>query len=53
VEAFILDFDEDLYGQNLGVEFWQRLRGMERFDGIEALLVQMAADVTQTRALFA
>jgi riboflavin kinase/FMN adenylyltransferase len=51
VEAFILDFDEDLYGQNLGVEFWHRLRGMERYDGVEALMAQMALDVTQTRAL--
>jgi riboflavin kinase / FMN adenylyltransferase len=52
VEAFILDFSEDLYGQNLGVEFWHRLRGMEKFDSIEGLLVQMAADVEDTRAYF-
>lgn len=51
VEAFILDFEADLYGQNLGVEFTQRLRGMVKFDSIGDLVVQMAADVEQTRAL--
>jgi len=51
VEAFILDFDGDLYGQNLGVEFVHRLRGMERYDSIGALVTQMAADVERTREL--
>ncbi len=32
VEAYILDFDEDIYGVELGVEFVERLRGMEKFD---------------------
>ena len=51
VEAYILDFDGDLYGQNIGVEFVRRLRGMIRFDAIGDLVVQMAADVDQTRRL--
>ena len=51
VEAFILDFDGDLYGDGLGVEFAHRLRGMERFASVEALVEQMADDVKQTRAL--
>jgi riboflavin kinase/FMN adenylyltransferase len=51
VEAFILDFDGDLYGQNLGVEFHHRLRGMERYDSIPALVLQMADDVERTREL--
>jgi len=51
VEAFILDFSEDLYGQALGIEFHQKLRGMERFDSVEALVTQMHADVAATRAL--
>lgn len=51
VEAFILDFDGDLYGQNLGVEFVRRLRGMRRYDSIGELVTQMAADVVQTREL--
>jgi riboflavin kinase/FMN adenylyltransferase len=51
VEAFILDFDGDLYGHHLGVEFSHRLRGMVRFDGVEPLVAQMAEDVERTRAV--
>jgi riboflavin kinase / FMN adenylyltransferase len=51
VEAFILDFDADLYGDVLGVEFAHRLRGMVRFDSIDALIAQMDADVAQAREL--
>ena len=35
VEAYILDFDEDIYGVELGVEFVERLRGMVKFDSVE------------------
>ena len=51
VEAYILDFDGDLYGQNLGVEFMHRLRGMVKFDSVDDLVVQMTDDVVQTRRL--
>ena len=51
VEAFVLDFDRDLYGQRIDVRFAHRLRGTERFDSLDALLVQMHADVAQTRRL--
>jgi riboflavin kinase/FMN adenylyltransferase len=51
VEAYVLDFDGDLYGQNLGVEFVHRLRGMIRFDSIEDLITQMTDDVARTRQL--
>jgi riboflavin kinase/FMN adenylyltransferase len=51
VEAFVLDFDADLYGQGIGVEFVQRLRGMQRYDSIDALVEQMHRDVEATRAL--
>jgi riboflavin kinase/FMN adenylyltransferase len=51
VEAFVLDFEGDLYGQNLGVEFVRRLRGMVKFDSVADLITQMAADVVQTRQL--
>ena len=53
VEAFVLDFDGDLYGDGLGVEFVHRLRGMERFASVDALVEQMHDDVKQTRALLA
>ncbi|MEO7261056.1 MAG: bifunctional riboflavin kinase/FAD synthetase [Jatrophihabitantaceae bacterium] len=51
VEAFVLDFEGDLYGQNLGVEFVSRLRGMVKFDSVGELITQMADDVVQTRQL--
>ncbi len=51
VEAFVLDFEGDLYGAGLGLEFVARLRGQERFDSVEALVEQMDADVARTRAL--
>jgi riboflavin kinase/FMN adenylyltransferase len=51
VEAFVLDYDGDLYGRALGVEFIERLRGMEKFDGIEPLIAQMNDDVKRTREL--
>ncbi|MGH8963191.1 MAG: bifunctional riboflavin kinase/FAD synthetase [Jatrophihabitantaceae bacterium] len=51
VEAYVLDFDGDLYGQAIGVEFAERLRGMEKFDGVESLVRQMRADVARTREL--
>ncbi len=51
VEAYILDFSGDLYGATLGVEFVERLRGMEKFDGVDTLITQMDADVRRTREL--
>ena len=49
VEAFLLDFEGDLYGQTLALEFLSRLRGEKRFDSAEALIEQMDRDVEQTR----
>jgi riboflavin kinase/FMN adenylyltransferase len=43
--------DLDLYGEAIRVELVDRLRGMEKFDDVDALIVQMAADVEQTRAV--
>jgi riboflavin kinase/FMN adenylyltransferase len=51
VEAYVLDFEGDLYGQTLGIEFEQRLRGMERYDSVDELVAQMHADVARTREL--
>ena len=53
VEAFVLDFEGDLYGDALGIEFHERLRGMEKFDGVEPLIAQMHADVARTREIMA
>jgi riboflavin kinase / FMN adenylyltransferase len=49
IEAFILDFDGDLYGSQLRLEFLERLRGERRFDSPEALVEQMHRDVERTR----
>ncbi len=51
VEAHLLDADLDLYGHRIAVEFVERLRGIERFDGVEALIDAMRADVVRTREI--
>lgn len=51
VEAYVLDFDGNLYGEHVALDFVARLRGMERFDEVGALQEQMAKDVAQTRSL--
>jgi riboflavin kinase / FMN adenylyltransferase len=50
VEAYVLDRDDlDLYGERVAVEFVERLRPTLRFDGVEALIEQMAGDVARSR----
>ncbi len=51
VEAYLLDFDGDLYGEHVGLSFAERLRPTVRFDGPAALRAQMALDVERTREL--
>lgn len=52
VEAYVLDRDDlELYGEHVAVDFLARLRETVTFDGVEPLLVQMAADVVRARAL--
>jgi riboflavin kinase / FMN adenylyltransferase len=53
VEAFLLDFDGDIYGEELRLDFLERLRGEKRFDSVEALVAQMARDVDDTRRIAA
>ena len=53
IEAYILDFDGDLYDRTLTLEFLERLRGERRFDSAEALQEQMRADVERTREIAA
>jgi riboflavin kinase/FMN adenylyltransferase len=49
IEAYILDFDGDVYGKTLRIEFLERLRGERRFETPEALIEQMRRDVERTR----
>ncbi len=51
VEAYVLDFDEDLYGERLALEFAAHLRPTLKFDGIDALVNAITDDVAQTRAV--
>jgi len=53
IEAYILDFDGDLYGSTLRLQFLERLRGERRFEDPQSLIEQMHRDVERTRALAA
>jgi riboflavin kinase/FMN adenylyltransferase len=53
LEAYVLDFDDDLYDQAVKVRFAARLRGEVRFDSAEALVDQMHRDVEATRRVLA
>ncbi|PIQ43716.1 MAG: bifunctional riboflavin kinase/FMN adenylyltransferase [Gammaproteobacteria bacterium CG11_big_fil_rev_8_21_14_0_20_46_22] len=52
LEVHLLDFDRDIYGKHLIVEFLHKLRDEEHFKSLEALKTQMAQDVADTRAYF-
>jgi riboflavin kinase/FMN adenylyltransferase len=51
VEAYLLDFDGDLYGQTLRIAFAERLRGERRFESVDALVEQMRRDVEAAREI--
>ncbi len=51
IEAYLLDFEGDLYGRELRLDFLARLRGERRFETAEALIEQMHSDVQHTREI--
>jgi len=51
IEVHLLDFDEDLYGQDLVVEFARRLRSERRFDSVNELIAQVRRDVERAREI--
>ena len=53
IEAHLLDFEGDIYGEDLTLEFVARLRDEIRFDSIDELVAQMHRDVAETRARLA
>jgi riboflavin kinase / FMN adenylyltransferase len=53
VEAYLLDFDRDIYDHELRLDFVERLRGERRFDSVEALVEQMGRDVSEARHIAA
>ncbi|MDO8208910.1 riboflavin kinase [Conexibacter sp. CPCC 206217] len=52
-EAYLLDFEGDLYGRRIVIELIQLLRPEQRFDSVEQLTAQIARDVAAVRALCA
>lgn len=53
LEVHLIDFQGDLYGERLVVDFLLRMRPMERYDGAGAMVQQARADLERCRALFA
>ena len=52
VEACLLDFEGDLYGRTIRLEFFRRLRDERRFDSLEELKAEIAANAETTRQYF-
>ena len=52
VEVFILNFDGDVYGEDLRIDLLERLRGEEQFESADELVAQMHKDIDQTRGYF-
>ena len=51
VEAFLLDFESDIYGHRIRVDFLHKIRDERRFDDIESLVVQMRRDIASAGKL--
>jgi len=51
VEVYLLDFDADLYGERLSLDYVARLREQRRYDGVQPLIDQIAKDVEDARAV--
>ncbi len=53
LETFLFDFDGDLYGEHATVTLFERLRGEQKFDGLDALVAQMNCDSANAKAVLA
>ena len=53
LEVYLLDFDRDIYGEDVEVRFARYLRPEQKFDSMEALVRQIELDVQQVRELCA
>jgi len=52
IESFVLDFDEDIYGESVKLSFVKRLRAEKKFASVDELVAQMHEDVSSARAVF-
>ena len=52
LEVHVLDFNGDLYGKHVHVEFLNKIRDEMKFDGLDALKAQIAADIKVAREFF-
>jgi riboflavin kinase / FMN adenylyltransferase len=52
LEVHLFEFAQQIYGKHLRVEFLQRLRDEQKFDGLEALTRQIASDVENAKKWF-
>jgi riboflavin kinase/FMN adenylyltransferase len=52
LEVYLLDFDEDIYGRHLRVDFLQKIRDEEKYPDLETLKAQIARDVVAVRQVF-
>lgn len=51
MEAHLLDYSGDLYGQHLRVDFISRLRGEQHFPNVQELITQVQRDIERTREI--
>jgi riboflavin kinase/FMN adenylyltransferase len=52
LECYILDFDENIYGKNISVKLYKKIRGNKKFNGEKELIEQMNKDVESVRKFF-
>ena len=53
LETYLFDFDADIYGRELTIEFVARIREERKFDSLEALKAEMARDMARAREILA
>jgi len=51
IETHLFDFSSDIYGKRVRVEFVERIRNEERFEGVDALVAQIKKDVEQVKGV--
>jgi riboflavin kinase/FMN adenylyltransferase len=47
IEAHLIDFDEDLYGKDINVVFWKKIRGEISFNNLKDLSLQIGIDADE------